>query len=111
MYVPLDISEESILHELRMLYYTLGDLDESNEFSFFDDMSRIYRKLDIYDEAMMKRYPEQIVHCKSENGEADHSVHVIHIVKQMIRILEKNEGCAEMFPYDAIDTLREDYSL
>ncbi len=111
VYVPLDISEESILHELRTLYHTLGDPDDDNEFSFTNGMRKIYRKLDIYDEAMMERYPEQIVHCKDESGEVDHSVQVIRIVEKMIQIMEENEGCAEMFPYDAIDTLRDEYSI
>lgn len=108
VYIPLDINADSLLYELRMLFYTLGMPDESDEFSYFEGMRKIYRKLEIYDEALMEKYPEQTM-CCSEEGKK-HSIFSICVVREMIQIMEENEGCGEMFPYDTIDTLEEEYT-
>ena len=41
----------------------------------------------------------------------NHSENTIRLVKEMIRIMEENEGCAETFPYEDIDDLKNDYFL
>lgn len=71
-------------------------------------MYKIYKKSDIYDEVTKERYPEKLVHY---HGDVSHSENTIRLVKEMIRIMEENEGCAETFPYEDIDDLKNDYFL
>lgn len=111
VYVPINISADSILYEVNQVYDRLGLPDGYNDFSFFEEMRKIYRKLDIYDEVLMERYPEKAIHYHVENSDFSHSENVIQVVNEMIQIMEDNEGCGELFPYEAINALRDDYFL
>lgn len=42
----------------------------------------------------------------------DHSKEVIALVEEFVERLEEiPDGCAEMFPFETIDTLREEYLI
>ena len=45
-----------------------------------------------------------------ENG-IRHSKQGIALVQEIIEFLEEDEGCAETFPYETIDRLREEWNL
>lgn len=111
VHVPLNISADSILSDVNQVYERLGLPDGYNDFYFFEEMRKIYRKLDIYDEVLKERYPEKVVHYHDGDRVVSYSENTIQVVKEMIRIMEENEGCGEMFPYDAIDALKDDYFL
>ena len=42
---------------------------------------------------------------------ARHSMKATKLAKTMIDFLMENEGCAEMFPYDVVQNLSDDYEF
>lgn len=46
-----------------------------------------------------------------ENGEKIHSEQGRELAQKMIEYLESEEGSAELFPYEIIDELKEEYGV
>ncbi len=93
--------------ELEYLYYSLGEVSENNEFVYCSGVRKIIKKLEIYDQAMLKSKKSKAV----KKGEIFHSIKGIKLAKDIVKYLAYNDGCAELFPYDEIDKLNKEYSL
>lgn len=102
VYVPLDLNHDAIIRRLRDIYFRYGDPTEANEFSFRMEVERIIAHLEIYD---------QVWYVRQGNSGNGHSKYATELVQEIIGILEENEGCAELFPYETIEQLRADYGL
>ena len=96
IYIPLDLSPSEILRRLRFVIRQYGEANEENEFSFSNDVNQIIRQIEIYDSILYSKTKE---HCTN-------------LVKDFIEELERiPDGCAECFPFDAIDELKQDWGI
>ena len=109
IYVPMDLNGSIIMRELHMLYGILGSPDEGNELDFDVLTDKIIEKLEIYDQVWVARDAKNAV-CM-ENSGLLHSKRGIALAQKIIDFLEEDEGCAETFPYETIDRLREEWDL
>ena len=101
VYVPLDINREAILRRLRLLISQYQEANEDNEMHFSRDVDMLVSQIEIYD---------QIWYVRHMPKEGKHSVEAISLVKDFIILLESiPDGCAESFPFETIDELREEY--
>lgn len=105
IYAPIDINEEYLISKLSSLFYILGTPTEDNEFLYSSEVSLLIKYLEIYDQVWCTRDFDNTVTIKDTR----HCKKAISIAAQMITILNKNEGCAELFPYDEIDELESKY--
>ena len=101
IYAPIDINGECLISNLSSLFYSLGTPTENNEFLYSREVSLLIKYLEIYDQVWCTRDFDNTVIIKGKH----HSKKAIAIATQMITILNKKEGCAELFPYDEIDEL------
>ena len=85
IYVPMDLNADKIMWRLY----------------------RIVAQLEIYDQVWVARDAAHTVQ-KSEGG-VYHSQKGIELAKKIIEYLEENEGCAECFPYEIIDKLKDEF--
>lgn len=102
IYVPLDLNHHAIIRRLRDIYIRYGSPEESTESYFCQEVGRIIVHLEIYDQIWFARQGD------SGNG---HSQYATELVLEIISILEENEGCAELFPYETIEELKNEYKL
>lgn len=101
VYIPLDLNREAILRRLNMIIEHYGEANERNEFDFQTDVETLISQIEIYDQIWYGRYMPK---------EGDHSREAIALVEEFVERLEEiPDGCAEMFPFETIDTLREEY--
>ena len=101
VYVPLDLNKEIILQRLDMLIMRYGEANEKNESDFSIDVDMLISQVEIYDQIWYVRH-------MPEYGE--HSREAINLVKEFVRRLEEiPDGCAELFPFDTIERLKEEY--
>ena len=101
VYVPLDLNKETILQRLDMLIMRYGEANERNESDFSIDVDMLISQVEIYDQIWYVRH-------MPEHGE--HSREAIELVKEFVQRLEEiPDGCAEMFPFETIDQLKEEY--
>ena len=108
IYVPMDLNGSIIMQELSTLYAILGSPDYKNELNLAVLTDKIIKKLEIYDQIWVSRDVGNTV--QMENG-IRHSKQGIVIAQEILEFLEENEGCAEKFPYETIDHLREEWNL
>ena len=108
IYVPVDLNSSIIMRELSTLYSMLGSPDYENEFNLAVLTDKIIQKLEIYDQVWAARDAGNTV--QMENG-IRHSKQGIALAQEIIEFLEEDEGCAETFPYETIDRLREEWNL
>ncbi len=95
VYLPLDLNAEAILRRLRYVVYRYGEANEANESNYRADVNRLVGQIEIYDQVWRIR---------------GHSRKAIQLVREFIGILEKiPDGCAELFPFELIDELKEEY--
>ena len=101
MFVPLDLNKESILRRLDKLIYHYGEVREYNEYEFSTDVDLLVAQIEIYDQ----------VWCKRHNlDQGMHSSEALELVKAFVSRLEEiPDACAERFPFETIDELKEDY--
>ena len=101
IYVPMDLNHDAILRRLRNLIYQYGEATEENELYFRADVYMIVSQLEIYDQLWYVRHmPEK----------GNHSLEGQKLAADMISLLEEiPDGCAEMFPFELIDELKEEY--
>ena len=101
VYIPLDLNREAILRRLNIIIEHYGEANERNEFDFQTDVETLISQIEIYD---------QIWYGRHMSKEGDHSKEAIALVEDFVERLEEIlDGCAEMFPFETIDTLREEY--
>lgn len=109
VYVPMDLNHSNILKELSAVYELLGSPNEENELDFFFLTNKIMQKLEIYDQIWVTQDPENTIRMKREG--IFHSQKGMALVKEIIAYLEKDEGLADMFPFEIINQLKEEWEL
>ena len=107
IYVPMDLNADKIMWRLYRIYMALDDPDYHNETEFSTAVGIIVAQLEIYDQVWVARDAAHAVQ-KSEGG-VYHSQKGIELAKKIIEYLEENEGCAECFPYEIIDKLKDEF--
>ena len=103
IYVPLDLNGEAILRRLHYVIYRYGESTEANEFLFSNDVRLIIAQLEIYDQVWKVRHMPK---------EGSHSVEAKELAEKIVRMLEEiPDGCSEIFPFDVIEELREEFGI
>ena len=101
IYVPIDLSREMILRRLNYVINRYGEATEANEFAFDVDVRRIITLLSIYDQFWCDRH---------DLKESSHSPEGKALAESIIKRLDMiPDGCAECFPFDLINELREEH--
>ena len=101
IYVPIDLNQDAILRRLDTVIQHYGEATEKNEMDFTIDVNMILAQVEIYDQIWFVRH-------MPDRGE--HSQEAKEIVKKIIARLEEiPDGCAECFPFEMIDELKEEY--
>ena len=109
VYVPLDLSADAILRQLRFLVCRYGEANERNEFNFSMDVGRLVSQIEIYDQVWV--FGEGRTHAIGDDSESEkHSSKAVELVRRFVTELEEiPDGCAELFPFELIDELRREY--
>lgn len=103
IYVPIDLNKEAILRRLDYVIASYGEATEKNEMDFSIDVRMIILQLEIYDQVWFVRHMPH---------EGRHSIEAKELVAEIIDRLENiSDGCAEYFPFELIDELKEEYLL
>ena len=102
VYIPMDISKEAILRRLRWIIQKYGSVSFwNNESDFSCDVDRLVSQIEIYDQYWL-------LHGASSDGK--HCVKTIELVKEFVDILKDiDEGDSEMFPYNVMEELEQEY--
>ena len=78
-----------------------GEANEKNEIDFSFDVNMLLSQVEIYD---------QIWYVRHMSEGRKHSAEAIDLVRTIIeRLKEIPDGCAEIFPFELIDELKEEY--
>ena len=102
VYVPLDISHSAVMRRLSAVIQKYGEANEENEFAFETDVCRLITQVEIYDQ----------LHYVRGNMEGKHSEEAINLIRDFVdQLKEIPDGCAEIFPFELIDELEEEYDL
>ena len=102
IYIPLDLNKNAILQRLDLIIMHYEEANEDNESVFSQDVDALISQIEIYDQIWFVR------HIPKDNKK--HSAEAIELVEAFIQRLEQiPDGCAERFPFETIDTLREEY--
>ena len=70
-------------------------------------MQKLIYQLEVYDQVWIERNLTKVI----GNGEKIHSEQGRELAQKMIEYLESEEGSAELFPYEIIDELKEEYGV
>ena len=101
IYVPLDINKQAVLRRLDWIIMRYGEANEKNEIDFSSDVNMLLSQVEIYD---------QIWYVRHMSEGRKHSAEAIDLVRTIIeRLKEIPDGCAEIFPFELIDELKEEY--
>lgn len=109
IYLPLDISADSIINQLDQLYAAFGEPAEDNESVFSNGVRKIINQLEVYDQFWCSHEINEIVQGKKE--ESCHSKRGFMLAQKIVSILKENEGLAESYPYNEIDEIEREYRL
>lgn len=103
VYVPIDLNKKAILRRLDEIIRRYGSANERNELDFSLDVRKLLYQVDIYDRIWF------VCHM-SENEQ--HSHEGIILIQDFIKRLEKiPDECAECFPFEMIEELRNEYLI
>ena len=102
IYLPIDLNAKSIIRRLDAVISLFGTATEKNEFEYRLAVDQIIWQLEIYDRVhYLRNIPRDDGH---------HSKEGIVLVEAIIARLEDlPDGGAELFPFDLMDELRQDY--
>ncbi len=101
IYVPLDLNKAAILHRLDRIINQYGEASEANEMEFGADVGLIISQIEIYDQIWYERH-------RPDKGK--HSAEAVDLVKEVLdRLNCITDACSEIFPFDIIEELREEY--
>ena len=102
VYIPMDINKEAILRRLRWIIQKYGAVSFwNNESDFSCDVDRLVSQIEIYDKYWLS-------HGAPADGK--HCMKTVEIVKEFVKELKDiDEGDGEMFPYDVIEELEQEY--
>ena len=104
IYVPIDLNEKAILRRLDYIIARYGEANEKNEADFRYDVNTLLSQVEIYDQIWCSRHKPA--------GEQKHSAEAKKLVAKFVDMLETiPDGCAERFPFELIEGLREEYGL
>lgn len=103
IYVPLDLNAKAILRRLDYVINRYGESTEKNKFHFCADVNLIIAQLEVYD---------QIWYVRHMPKEGSHSEEARELAEAIVRRLEAvPDGDSEMFPFDVIDELKEEFGI
>lgn len=103
VYLPMDLNKRAILRRLSHLIVQYGEANEENELDFAYDVDRLISRIEIYDQIWYAR-------LIPNDSNQKHSDKAIELVKEFLTLLEGiPDGCAERFPFETIDELRDEY--
>lgn len=101
VYVPLDLSKATILRRLDFIIARYGEANEENETNFSADVEALVSQIEVYD---------QIWYVRHMPADGEHSMEAKELVREFVAKLESiSDGCAECFPFELIERLREEY--
>ena len=101
IYIPFDINKSAIIRRLFDLIDRYVEANEDNEFNFSSDVDALVSQIEIYD---------QVWSVKHMQEEGSRSKEAIELVEEFIERLEEiPDGGAELFPFELIEKLREQY--
>ena len=101
VYVPLDLNKESILRRLDGLIDRYCEANEGNESDFRSDVDMLIAQIEVYD---------RIHYVRNMPDKGDHSIEAVELVKEFVAHLKNiPDGCAECFPFETIDELKNEY--
>ena len=105
------INPESILARLDSIIRHYGEATEENEFEFSSDVSELVSQIEIFDQSIINKYKaSEFGELSSYLGKNDHSKEAIELVEEFVEVLQDiPDGCAELFPFDMIDELTEEF--
>lgn len=109
VYIPMDLSAESIMRQLHILYGNFGSPTESNEFHYYSEVRQLISQLEIYDQVWVARDSGHAI--QKVNGGVFHSERGRRLAKKIVDFLLEDEGCAECFPYNLIEELESEFWL
>ena len=102
VYIPLDINHAAVMQRLYAVIQKYGEANEENEFAFEADVCRLVAQVEIYDQ----------IHYLRGNMEGKHSEEARTLIRDFVGQLKAiPDGCAELFPFELIDELEEEYDL
>lgn len=107
IYVPMDINQEQILFKLESIFDELGELTWRTESDYAVRVWQLMTLLKVYDQSLIAQGSFPTV----QTGETVHSKLAIETAKKMCRILIRNEGTGDTFPYDEIAELSQEYGF
>ena len=103
VYIPLDLNKKAILRRLDEIIRRYGSANERNEWDFSLDVRRLLYQAEIYDRIWFVRH-------MPENGK--HSHEGISLIQDFVKHLEEiPDECAECFPFEMIEELRNEYLI
>ena len=101
VYVPLDLNRKAILRRLDWLILRYGEVNEANEMNFSSDVEHLISQIEIYDQFWFIRHMPK---------EGEHSAEAVRLVRKFVdKLLDIPDGGAELFPFELVDELREEY--
>ena len=101
IYIPMDLNQEAILRRLDRVIAHYGETNEENEMEFSVDVNSIISQIEIYDRVWYVRHMPH---------EGEHSREAISLVEEFVARLEEiPDGCAERFPFETIEELKQEY--
>ncbi len=101
VYMPMDINRVAVLRRLSAIISRYGEANEDNEPNFQMDVEAIIAQIEIYDQIWFVRN-------MPKNGK--HSTEAVQLVKEFVSMLKEiPDGCAELFPFETIDALEQEY--
>lgn len=102
VYIPLDINHAAVMRRLCAVIQKYGEANEGNEFAFEAEVCRLVTQVEIYDQ----------IHYLRGNMEGKHSEEARTLMRDFVgQLKEIQDGCAELFPFELIDELEEEYDL
>ncbi len=91
----------AIVRRIDRIISRFGEANEENESEYYAEVNQILNQVEIYDQVWYVRYTP-------ENGK--HSEEAVILVKEILEKLENiPDGCAECFPFEIIEELKEEY--
>ena len=103
VYIPLDLNQKAILRRLDEIIRRYGAANELNELDFSLDVRRLLYQVDIYERIWFVRH-------MLEN--AKHSHEGISLIQEFVKRLEEiPDECAECFPFEMIEELKNEYLI
>ena len=101
IYVPIDLNKEAILRRLDYIITEYGEATEENEMNYSAAVRHLLNQVEIYDQVWFVRH---------YTGESKHSREAKELVKAFIQNLKEiSDGGAEIFPFEMIEDLEEEY--